>query len=186
MKTTGFVMVQRFLMSLVSLCLFTQTRNVLAVEVLSEQSELGARAIDRELPIGTCTEIRLGRDRELPIYKDFTVLGLIDLDPKQSHRMAERPLLGSFSGVLFINRLGPARRLKNLAFLSSVVERRDKAVSPESLFVPAMLCGENSYQGSLGYLELGALRAAREDDFGDQLPPSTLSNPIPRLRSEIN
>src|SRR3989338_9778502 len=106
--------------------------------------------IDRELPMGVCTETRLGRDRELPIYKDFSLLGFIEIDPKLGESVFENPLLGSFTGVVFLTRLGPPRRLKTLSTLSrSLQDAGSQMIGANSFFVPVMLCGNDSYQGSL-------------------------------------
>ncbi|MBI1860653.1 MAG: hypothetical protein HYR96_07025 [Deltaproteobacteria bacterium] len=159
----------------------------LAVQVVGEAVLSNFLELDSELPIGACTEVRLGQGKELAIYKDFTLLGMIEIDPVGGDRIKERPLLGSFTGVLFLNRLGPERRLKNLGILVDVVGQDKKAkAGPESFFAPVMLCGENAYSGFLGYFDVEALRLAKEDSYSDSLPPSTSGNKIPRLRPDLN
>lgn len=157
-----------------------------AIQVIGEPAFSSLSELDSELPIGACTEVRLGSGKELAIYKDFTLLGMIEIDPR-GDRISERPLLGSFGGVLFMNRLGPAHRLKTLSLLAQLVRRDNKSgAGPESLFAPVMLCGENPYQGSLGYFEIDALRLARVDSYSNQLPPSTSPNKIPQLKLDVN
>lgn len=151
-----------------------------AIEVITERPEGGSTPLDQDLPLGVCTEVTLGKDRELEIYKDFTLMGLISIDPKMGSSMSEQPLLGSFVGTVHLNRIGPPRRLKTLGFLSSVVGRRDKQNRPNALFFPVMLCSEDSYKGNLGYIGVEAFDVARQDAFsGSDLPPST--KVIPRL-----
>lgn len=149
----------------------------MAVDVVTEPPMTILTSLDREFPLGACTEIRLGKDRELPIYKDFTVLGLIEMDPRLGHAVKEPPLLGSFAGVIRMTRLGPARRLKSLHFLSKLMVSKNT----NSLFVPVMLCGEDPYQGFLGHVELEALAVSRQESFQNELPPSTSVNPVPSL-----
>ena len=141
-----------------------------------------ALELNTDLPIGSCTEVRLGQGKELPIYKDFTLLGMIEIDPHRGDRITERPLLGSFGGVIYLNRLGPERHLKSLGLLAETVGRDEKSkAGPESLFAPVMMCGNNAYSGFLGYVEIEALRVAQVETESHSLPPSTTGNKIPRL-----
>lgn len=165
--------------ALLTLLLVFQARGV---DIVEDHPVDGFLEIDRELPMGVCTQTRLGRDRELPIYKDFSLLGLIEIDPKLGEPVFENPLLGSFTGVVHLSRLGPPRKLKTLGTLSRTLQDGGSPViGANSLFVPVMLCGNDSYQGSLGYLSVQALSAARRDQQAGGLPPSTQLNPVPQL-----
>jgi hypothetical protein len=139
-----------------------------------------------ELPMNRCEEVRLGKDKEVPLYKDFSLLGFLKIDPVRGEAIRENPLLTTLQGTVHLNRLGPARKLKTLTVLSRLfgtwgkIHANNPMWDSESLFVPVMLCGNDSYHGTLGFLAENSLQWAAFDDYGEsELPPSTYPNPIP-------
>lgn len=166
---------------------------------------LNAVQIVTDSPNTSCEELQLAK--ELRIYKDPTIflanLGLIYSNPSQGWAalMEESPLLTTVKGRVQLMRLGPPREFRSFGGISRLyetVDRRLRAVdSPArskkgrepdgpTMIIPVKVCGGayDAYKDSLGFVLVADLKQAQQDDSEDgQMPPSTLGNPIPKLRT---
>jgi hypothetical protein len=155
-----------------------------------------------------CEELQLFKD--LKIYKDPTlflpVLSQIYVDPANGWDllMNESPLLTTLRGTIHVMRLGSPQEFKSFGGISRLYELADsqfvpkptpspepkKKLSPKDveelkrgpLIVPIKICSE-AYAETLGFVLETDLKTAQVDEREEAtLPPSTRTNPIPKLR----
>lgn len=177
---------------------------LLVVAALLIGSQVGAVQIVTESPNVACEELQLAK--ELRIYKDPTLflanLGMIYADPTQGWEslMEESPLLTTVKGRVQVMRLGKAREFRNFGGISRLYESVDPRLKapkkrmgtkgPEllnpTMIIPIKVCGGayDAYKDSLGFVVATDLRDAQQEEYEDgQMPPSTVGNPIPKLRA---
>jgi hypothetical protein len=159
--------------------------NAAAVTIVSERPEV------------ICEEFRAAK--ELRIFKDpavfLSALNSVTLDPKTAWEAMgeERPLLTTVRGTFHMTQLGPPRRFPNFGAISKAYEISQLgypdspakfSVENDTEIIPIKMCGpSDAYNDSLGFVVLSELVWAQIDENDEgQLPPSTLGNPIPKLK----
>lgn len=178
---------------------------VLVVAAFGVTSPVVAVQIVTESPNVVCEELQLAK--ELRVYKDPTLflanLGMIYADPAHGWQtlMEESPLLTTVKGKVQIMRLGKPREFRNFGGISRLYQTMDPRLkAPQrpaagqkgpqlidpTMIIAVKICGGayEAYKDSLGFVVASDLREAQQEDYEDgQMPPSTVGNPIPKLRS---
>jgi len=151
-----------------------------------------------------CQELRL--TRELNIYKDpnlfLSIQGLLYADPERGHEAMEEetPLVTTVSGTFHYMQMADVREFKGFGEIAKLYERleprfktqaaesrrrktRDQMVNPP-MMVPIQICGESPYRNLLGFVLQSDLVEAQKAIVSKDgaLPPSTIGNPIPKLK----
>ena len=122
------------------------------------------------------------------------------MDSKSSFEVlsVENPLLTTVKGTFHMMRLAPPREFKSFGAISSFYELAEPRLTTESKvrnphgmgkssqIIPVRVCGSSGgYSDSLGFILAADLQAAQIAELGsEQLPPSTVGNPIPRLKGD--
>lgn len=141
-----------------------------------------------------CEEFRFVK--ELKLFKDPTLflsnLSVIYQDPATGWEslMHENPLLTTLRGTVHLMKLGPELEFKNFGAIARIYElaepklRMSESREKHAKIVPVKVCGSNEpYGDTLGFVLVSDLKSAQiEDQEGASMPPSTLPNPIPKLR----
>lgn len=155
-----------------------------------------------EHPYVSCEEFLL--KREMKIYKDPSLfmpnLNMLYTDPKAgwAELLKENPLLTTVKGGQRLMRLGPAREFKNFGPVARIYEMNDPRFLPKyqqgkksqreiknPMIVPVKICGAgDAYSDSLGFVLEADLKLAQvaEETENSVMPPSTVGNPIPKLK----
>lgn len=159
-----------------------------AAHIVSENSHL------------SCEELKIFK--ELRVYKDPSLflgnLSEIYSDPSVGWErlMKENPLLTTIKGAVQVMRLGPEREFKNFGAIAKIYELADpqfkkkgeKSSNPSSnpmnpKIVPIKICGGDAYGETMGFVLVSDLKKAQVEEFEPGvLPPSTVGNPVPKLR----
>lgn len=151
-----------------------------------------AATIVSENPHVSCQEMKFYK--ELKVYKDPSLflgnLSEIYSDPSVGWErlMKENPLLTSIKGTVQVMKLGPEREFKNFGAIARIYELADpkfrtdhKTLNPK--IVPVKFCGGDAYSDTMGFVLVNDLKNAQiEEVEPGVLPPSTVGNPIPKLR----
>lgn len=147
--------------------------------------------------------------RELRVYKDPNIflanLGMIYVDPAQGFEalMEESPLLTTIKGKVALWQ-GTQSEFRNFGGISRLYatvdprlrvpakqlkrDPRDKrVVNQPTMIIPIRICGgpHDAYRDTLGFVlaqDLAEAQLPHDSDDGT-MPPSTRSNPIPKLRN---
>lgn len=165
---------------------------VFGTQVISEQSHV------------SCEEFSL--KRELKVYKDPSLflpnLSQLYTNPKLGWEelLKESPLLTTVKGSFHMMRLGPVREFSNFGGIERLYELSDPSFRPrlkegknhewkvkKPLMIPIKVCGMNdAYSDSLGFVLQSDLAQAQiaEDSENAAMPPSTVGNPIPKLKKQ--
>ncbi len=152
----------------------------------------------------SCEEFAL--KRELPIYKDPSLflpfVDLLEKDPKAGWEALskESPLLTTVKGSQHFMRLGPARDFSNFGDIAKIYEVNDRRFIPRwvhfknepaklknSRIVPVKICGMGAaYTDTLGFILESDLETALKAEAAENaaMPPSTVGNPIPKLKRQ--
>lgn len=157
-----------------------------------------AAHIVSEIPHVSCQEVKLYK--ELKIYKDPSLflgnLSEIYADPSVGWEklMKENPLLTTIKGTVNLMKLGPERDFKNFGAIARIYEVADPqfrhvgkeeakgAVPKDPKIVPVKICAD-AYAETMGFVLVSDLKNAQMEEFDPSvLPPSTVGNPIPKLR----
>lgn len=169
-----------------------------------------AQVVSERKQPSPCEEIRL--TRELNVYKDPTLFlsiqGLLYADPDRGHEALEEetPLLTTVTGPFHFRRRGELREFRGFGEIAKLYERVEPRFKPQAeqsrhrknragqgsseivsppMMVPIQICGDQAtHPDFLGFLLLADLTEAQRalDNKDGSLPPSTVGNPIPKLR----
>jgi len=157
-------------------------------------------------PKVACEQITLNRD--LNIYKDpslfLSIAGLLYADPERGREALweETPLLTTVRGTFQFMRVPPMREFRGFGEIAMIYERieprlkpqaqdaRDKKKKPGLNQAPLIqlikICGDEhaAYKDTLGFVLASDLSDAQKapDSEDGSLPPSTVGNPIPKLK----
>lgn len=152
----------------------------------------------------SCEELFL--KRELKIYKDPSLflpnLAMLYTNPKKGwdELLKESPLLTSVKGSFRLMRLGPSREFNHFGGIERLYELTDSNFRPRlhemknkewkvknPMIIPIKVCGLNdSYTDTLGFILESDLALAQtaEENENAAMPPSTVGNPIPKLKKQ--
>jgi hypothetical protein len=162
------------------------TSGVYATEILSDK------------PSSACEEVK--NTRGVKFFKDpnlFLVnLSLMYVDPQLGWEtlMNENPLITTFKGDIWIQRLGEQREFKNFGVVAKLYEAADsrfklldtdpKKKTKNVMIVPVKLCGpQEGYNDMPGFMLVADLENSQKrlENGEERLPPSTRGNKIPEL-----
>lgn len=156
----------------------------------------GAQIVS-ENPHVSCQELKLYKD--LKVYKDPSLflgnLSEIYTDPSVGwdRLLKENPLLTTIKGTVQVMKLGQEREFKNFGAIARIYEIADpkfktaegvggKKVQQSPKIIPVKICGD-AYGDTMGFVLVADLKNAQIEELDPGvLPPSTVGNPIPKLR----